>query len=300
MYDHKLKTLVVLLETKNYTKTAERLFITQPAVTHHIKSLEKEAGVKLFDDSKTFTLSKEGLLIFEYAKKAIRLNKQLDLAIEDAKKGNDVNTFAITNQIMASYFRSALSNLLNTSKRKFAIHVCCMNDIIDEVKDGVSEYGIVDTSMEGEQFINKLLYRTRVVLIVGQDHPFHHKIQVHPDDLNEERLFIDNKCSGLRLLLEQELIKNNKDLKTIGNLFEINDIGLIIESVKKGLGLGFVYESAVTEELRNGQLKIIDIPELDLYQSFYLIANKDSLMPEEAGKVAIEIVKAFRNENENV
>ena len=300
MYDHKLKTLVVLLETKNYTKTAERLYITQPAVTHHIKSLEKEAGIKLFDESKTFTLSPEGLLVYEYAKKAIRLKKQLELAILDLQKGNNINTFAVTNQIMASYFRTSLANLLNTSKRKFSIHVCCLNDIIKEVREGVSEYGIVDTSMEGENFINKLLYKTKIILVVGKNHEFRHKIQVHPEDLENERIFVDNECSGLRVLLEQELKKNNRSLKTLGNLFEINDISLIIDSVKKGLGLGFVYESAVTEELRNGELKIIDLPDLDLYQSFYLIANKESLMPEEAGKVAIEIVKAFRNENENV
>lgn len=300
MYDHRLRTLIVLMETKNYTKTAERLFITQPAVTHHIKSLEKNSGIKLFDNNKTFALSKEGKLIYEYAIKVMRLNKQLNLAIENIRLGSGTNSFAVTNQIMSSYFKTSLSNLLKNSKRKFSIKVCCMDDIIDEVCEGKCEFGIVDTSMEGERFINKLLYRTRIVLLVGKTHPLNHKIAVNAEDLVDETIFVDNRCSGLRRLLEQELVKNNHDLQTLGKLFEINDISMIIDSVKKGLGLGFVYESAVTEELKKGELKIIDLPELDLFQSFYLIANKESLTPDDADKIAMEIVKAYRNENANV
>lgn len=53
MDDPRLLTLCTLVRIKNYTKTAKRLFITQPAVTHHIQSLEKEYDIKIFSDSKT-------------------------------------------------------------------------------------------------------------------------------------------------------------------------------------------------------------------------------------------------------
>ena len=54
MIDAKLETLIALVEEKNYTKTAERLFITQPAVSHHIKAIEKEYDIVLFKNGKDF------------------------------------------------------------------------------------------------------------------------------------------------------------------------------------------------------------------------------------------------------
>ena len=68
MIDAKLDTLITLLEEKNYTKAANRLFITQPAVTHHIKMLEKEYDIVLFKNSKTLELTPSGKLLYEYAK----------------------------------------------------------------------------------------------------------------------------------------------------------------------------------------------------------------------------------------
>ena len=57
LIDTRLLTFLTLLEEKNYTKTANRLYITQPAVTHHIKSLEKDLNITLFKDNKSFDLT---------------------------------------------------------------------------------------------------------------------------------------------------------------------------------------------------------------------------------------------------
>ena len=79
MIDTKLITFLTLLEEKNYSKTAARLYITQPAVTHHIKSLEKEYDISLFKNSKTFELTKAGAMLLEYAK-SLKLQEEFLLA----------------------------------------------------------------------------------------------------------------------------------------------------------------------------------------------------------------------------
>ena len=77
MIDQKLKTFMVLLEEKNYSKTAERLYITQPSVTYHIQNIEKEYGIKLFENSKTFELTDDGKVMLEYAKNSMIENEEL-------------------------------------------------------------------------------------------------------------------------------------------------------------------------------------------------------------------------------
>ena len=67
MIDNRLITFLTLLEEKNYTKTANKLYISQPAVTHHIKSLENEYNISLFDDSKSFKLTNAGSILYEHA-----------------------------------------------------------------------------------------------------------------------------------------------------------------------------------------------------------------------------------------
>ena len=79
MNDPRLLTLLTLVQVKNYTKTAQRLFITQPAVTHHIKSLETEFDIEIFSSRKTFALTKQGTILDEYARRM--MNQKLLLPI---------------------------------------------------------------------------------------------------------------------------------------------------------------------------------------------------------------------------
>lgn len=295
MYDHRLKTLLVLLETKNYTKTAEKLYITQPAVTHHIKSLEKDTNIKIFDNPKLFLLSPKGKILHDYALKAIRLNEQLILALSNYSSEKKGFKIALTNQVMASYIKRAIKYLfIENVFDNASFKVKIMRDILSDVKNGNADYGIVDCSFDTNDFISKLLMRTNIVLIVGQKHPLWHKIKINVDQLFEETIFVDNNGSGIRSRLRQEMNKNNIYTSSFKNLIEMNDVDTIIESVKEGIGLGFVYQTAITNELRNGEVKIIDINDFDMIQSFYLIASKDNLAPKEAGRIALKIVNAYR------
>ena len=94
MIDSKLETLIALIEEKNYTKTAERLFITQPAVSHHIKAIEKEYDIVLFKNAKKFELTKSGSILLDYAKAAKLQNQLLLNTLE--KQTSQTITIGIT------------------------------------------------------------------------------------------------------------------------------------------------------------------------------------------------------------
>ena len=91
MNDPRLLTLLTLIKVKSYTKTAERLFITQPAVSQHIKSLEHQYDITIFDGTKGFNLTKQGQILVEYAR---RMQNQ-DIQLKEALFNSLNNVMAI-------------------------------------------------------------------------------------------------------------------------------------------------------------------------------------------------------------
>ncbi|MDE6655919.1 MAG: LysR family transcriptional regulator [Anaeroplasmataceae bacterium] len=101
MNDPRLLTLLTLVQVKNYTKTAQRLFITQPAVTHHIKSLENEFDIIIFTGNKGFELTKQGQILVEYARRMMNQSRELTEAISDSLSLKKTLTLGITNEAVA-------------------------------------------------------------------------------------------------------------------------------------------------------------------------------------------------------
>jgi len=86
MIDAKIETLLTVCELKNFTKTAKKLALTQPAVSQHIKQLEKEYDIKLFNRSENgIELTQEGLILEKYARRIKSLNENLKQEIMDEK-----------------------------------------------------------------------------------------------------------------------------------------------------------------------------------------------------------------------
>ena len=86
MLDLKIKTFLSLVETESFPKTADLLCITQPAVSHQIRLLEKEYGVKIFIRSgKNLKLTAEGEILFKYAQRAVSIEESAIYALEDSR-----------------------------------------------------------------------------------------------------------------------------------------------------------------------------------------------------------------------
>ena len=112
MDDPRLLTLLTLVKVKNYTRTAERLFITQPAVTHHIKSLENQYDIQIFTNSRTFELSKQGAILVEYARRMINQARVLESAIADSLLLKKTLNLAITEDAQAILKEKGLLDLI--------------------------------------------------------------------------------------------------------------------------------------------------------------------------------------------
>ena len=162
MVDQKLITFLTLLEEKNYTKTAQKLYITQPSVTYHIQSIEKDYGITLFENAKTFELTEEGKAMLEYAKNCLIADKELLNNFKKSKENQFLeigftNTLAGTKNLN-SIFGFALENNLffNCSS---AHH----NIIIDKIKTGELDFGIIDHNFYDEKLESITLSQNNII-----------------------------------------------------------------------------------------------------------------------------------------
>ena len=110
MIDPKFLTFLSLCETRNYTKTAELLYVTQPSVTNHIKTLEKLYDIKLFtSNTKNFKLTPEGELLYKYVLQLKAMDAQFERMLSATGNQKEYLTFSVTKNINNGFLKYLLS-----------------------------------------------------------------------------------------------------------------------------------------------------------------------------------------------
>ena len=276
MIDQKLITFLTLLEEKNYTKTAQKLYITQPSVTYHIQSIEKEYGITLFENSKTFELTDEGKAMLEYAKNSLIANEEL---VNNFKKKKD-------NQFLQIGFTKMLSGIINLNSifgfslennLYFNSYTLSHDVIVDKIKRGELDFGIIDHNYYDEQIEGISLFQNNIILVAKADGKYKDISRITRDNLMQAILVMANDGSGL---YDATLAAfKNKNLKLKNELILRSDSpNLMVNLIKNYDAIGFVYENTVTDELEKNNLKRIELLNYEPYQNVYLIYSKTSVM----------------------
>lgn len=299
MIDTKLITFLCLCETKSYTKTAEKLFVTQPSVTHHIKMLEKNYNVKLFDSNgKNLSLTKQGELLYLYAKNLSAYDLHFERVLKDSIKNEKTIICGVTPNIKEGYFKELLPKILKEFKNYiFSMQLENYDSLIKRLLDGHIDYAIIDGPFNRRQFNVIPLFKTKLVFAVGKRHPLASLNRLSFDRLFDERFFVDLKGTAKRDLFEQELKNRNYLLSDIKNLVELNDPNTIKEMVIQNHGISVFYESDIEDEVRSGKLFKLDLFELKRGVEFNLIYLKNNINASRIEKIAKTLIKLYKELN---
>ncbi len=274
MVDQKLITFLTLLEEKNYTKTAQKLYITQPSVTYHIQSIEKDYNITLFENAKTFELTEEGKAMLEYAKNCLIADKELMNNFRKSKE-NQFLEIGFTNILagtknLNSLFGFALENNL------FFNCSCAHHDIIiDKIKTGELDFGIVDHNFYDDKLESITLSQNNIILVCDPNGKYRSVNRMTRENLQNAILIMGNAESGLYESTINAFKSKNIKLKN-NTILKSDSTNLIINLVRNYDGIGFVYESSVDDELNKGTLKKLELLNFNPYQNVYLIYSKAS------------------------
>ncbi len=289
MIDTRLTTLITLMEEKSYTNTALKLNFTQPAITHHIKSLEKEYEITLFKDAKNFELTSSGKILLEYARISKIRYEQLCDIIGTAE--NSVhNKIGVTEMLTPSIINSGLMEDINNALNKFNIFTFPFNIIEEKLLEGELDVALVDSSFDSQIFNSLYLYSNKIVLVVKKDGKFS-KQRITRDILLNSTLIMPNSDSVFYKTVRQAI--RDKNLRIRDNMIlETNNPDLMIKLIEKTDGIGFMYEDVAHEYVKNDKVKIVELLNFKPSQNVYLIYNRLSILHDDAAKL-IDNLKRF-------
>ncbi len=292
----KLKAFITLAKTGSFSKAAELLNTSQPIISIYIKQLEEIYGTKLVDRlGRKSILTKDGEIFLKYATEIVNLEEELRKTLS-ASKGEISGTLIVGGSNIPGMYiipKVAGKFLSKYKDVKIITKIGDSKEIIGAVSDGEIELGIVGTRHDERKVDFEPLVDDRLILISKGDFE---KDSIKLDELLQLPYIQREQGSGTRKTVETYLKKNvgRVNLNTVA-ILSSNEA--VKEAVKAGVGVSFVSEISVLEELEKGSLKKVDVEGIDIKRSFYLIRRKKrSLSP--VSSVFYEFIKEEYRKNE--
>ncbi|PFL22026.1 LysR family transcriptional regulator [Bacillus cereus] len=272
----KLEIVVLIKKYKKLTIVAEKLGVKQPTITFHIKSLEEELGVSLFElRSGRYFLTEAGEALHHYACKIDALMKEARRVTQEFK---DFHKGAIT--IGASYVPATylLPEIIHQFQCEFPnIKITLMVKTAPEIRTMLQNHEIDLGIISAAPFDESLLKQTNImpdtlVLAFSNEHPFSKKENISLQDIEKERILLHRNPSTTRDLLTQWTVAHNI---TFQSEIELDSLETMKQILKYGNGVAFISKLAIEQEVQRNELCYIPIPDFEFQRNIYTIHHED-------------------------
>ena len=240
MLDYRIGTFLALCDCMNYRRAAEVLHISQPAVTQQIHSLECMYDCKLFTYKNHRLEKTEAANILErYARAAKLHERDLRLSLSDSRV-RDLKIGA-TKTIGDYFLGDYICRYLSRQQTALTLIVDNTEHLLNLLEDNVLDFAVVEGFFDKDRFDSILLRREPFVGICQREHPFAGR-EIGVDELMQQTIIHREAGSGTRAILEQELTGYNESLQRFQRHICISSFKLILDLVKRGYGISFVYD----------------------------------------------------------
>lgn len=287
---NQLRVFCQVAESKTLTKAAEKLFISQPAVTAQMKRFEDYCNLKLFKKrgSKIY-LTEEGKTLHEYARKVFEHERRVEDVIEDMRKLKRGCLQLGTSKTYARNFMPFLMTRFHDAYPDVKINLNEGNslDMIHSLLDFKNEVVIIFRVEENPHVCFIPFIREELVLIVETNHPLTKKKAVSFAELAGEPIIMKETGSGTRKLLNELFARNGFTPKI---LMETSNTELIKQLVQRGEGISFLTKVAVAKEWRERKLATVLVKDQELFlESFVAYLKDEPLSP--AAQAFLELLQ---------
>ncbi|WP_163579757.1 LysR family transcriptional regulator [Gracilibacillus saliphilus] len=254
-----IRTFITAAKTGNFRKTAEHLFISQPSVTVHIKQLEKELGVQLFQrDGKRVKLTEAGS---KYLNHAIHLTEVYEAGIEDIKTFSQGFTTKLTLAISPLIADTIMPFVLKQYIKKhpeveITIEIVESKDIEQVVNEETVDIGLSCLPSFHPDLMNQLLYDDKVVLVAPHDGiDFEAALPLDEEEILSSNRLLTHNHPGYW----DALIQNIKLFYPGIQMMKVSQTHITKRFIIEGLGVSFLPYSTVRKELLEGKMIKVDI-----------------------------------------
>lgn len=274
-----LETFRVLVEVGHFTHTAEKLYMTQPGVSQHIKKLEQACGHDLLKrEGKSFELTEQGQIVYDYALKQSREERELieSLSFDDPKSG--VCRLACSGSLALLLYPQLIALQKKHPNLVAHIEAAPNQKILDDIQGGSVDLGIVTHIPTPSLFQSQELASEPLCLILP--HQYQERaitpellmncgLIQHPDAEHYLSLYFD-KCG------DNALTELNRSSFPVVSY--INQIGQILLPISQGIGFTVLPQSAV-ETFVDKQLLHVHTPTETVWETLYLVQKRNRQLP---------------------
>jgi LysR family transcriptional regulator, transcriptional activator of the cysJI operon len=279
MEDNRLKAFCFVVELKSFSKAGEAISITQSAMSHLIKNLEDEIGVKLLNRSGRKVMpTPAGGLFYKHAKKILEAYKTL---------GDDINNLMkeIKGPLHLGASTTAAKYLLpqviyDFSKRfpevQINLAVSTTEAIMNELQQGNSDLGVVEGNTGNKGITLEEIADDEMVLIASDENPLAKKEHISQQDFLSQPFIMPQAGSGLREFIDNYFQNSKIEQKDIKVSMILSDPELTVRMVQSGLGISFISKWSIFRSVKEGTIRILKLPGKSLCRKFYLASlNKE-------------------------
>jgi DNA-binding transcriptional LysR family regulator len=269
-----LRTFLEVSRLKSFSKAAQRLLRTQPAVSAQIRSLEQEVGARLFDrDGGKVTFTAAGRLFEPFAEFCVERQKHILLAIAEQERAPRGELAISANEATHLYVLPPVFAQFRRQYPRVVLSVVRADRLrtLESVVNREIDFGVVSLPARDPRLTVELIHRDELALVAPKGHPLAARGSVRLQELAKVPLLLPTH--GRRREQIDELFRVNELSPRVA--MELESSEMLKRYIAAGLGLGFLPRTNVAEEERSGSLHMLTIEGVRLARDLALVFRKD-------------------------
>ena len=290
-----LEIFLCIAEEKSFSRAAEKMLRTQPALSIAIKRLEEELGEPLFDrSSKNGMLTEAGKILYSYAQRLINLRHEAQEAVGELRGMYRGRLTIGANESTSHYLLPQL--LLEYRKRfpqiKIEVHRNVSEKIPLEVLERNLDFGFLSYDPLHSALQSIEVYRDELALVVPPKHVLTRRDQVTVRDLGEYQFVAHNVKTPARERIFDLFRQHHTPLNIC---VELSTLETIKDFVLLGVGIAILPRLAVDDEIKSGKLIEVPVKGMKIEKALRLVYRREANLSH-AAKSFLEIVREWRHQ----
>jgi DNA-binding transcriptional LysR family regulator len=269
-----LRTFLEVAHLKSFSRAAQKLLRTQPAISAQIRSLEQEVGARLFDrDGGKVTFTAAGRLFEPFAEYCVERQKHILLAIAEQERSprgelaisaNEATHLYVLPQVFA-HFRRQYPRVMLSVVRAERLRT------LEKVVNREIDFGVVSLPVRDSRLTVEPIHHDELVLVAPQGHPLAGRSSARLQEAAKYALLLP--AHGRRREQLDELFRVNEIPPRVA--MEVESSEMLKRYIGAGLGIGFLPRTNVAEEERTGVLSALSLDGVRLARDLALVFRKD-------------------------
>lgn len=289
-----LKSFTAVVESKSFSAAAKRLFLSQPAISTHIKQLEEELCVQLLTRStKDVQLTEAGLLFYPYALRILETEREAFFSLHGKEGGLKGTVQIAASTVPANYLLADFISYMSSRypEISYRINEGDSTEVFQEVMHFDAEIGVCGFQTKNPKCIYDELFTDEIVLVTPNTPYFVAFGKEIPEtELLRLRFVTREKGSGTGMAAKNLEHQLGLTESTMNIAAQFDSTELVKRAVAGNVGAAFISKTAAEDYVREGRILMFEFPQMDARRSFYMVRHRDRILSQPAALTMKELI----------